>query len=72
MEAISKVQLNKIVKNDAAYQTRQRAQSILLSNDGISVKEISKIFRKQIGGSNNEQCNVLPNIINKVIITGHI
>ena len=40
------IELNKIVKNDAAYQTRQRAQSILLSNDGISVKEISKIFRK--------------------------
>ena len=39
-------ELNKIVKNDTSLQTRQRAQSILLSNNGISVKELCKIFNK--------------------------
>lgn len=40
------IELNKIVKNDTSLQTRQRAQAILLSNNGISVKEICKIFSK--------------------------
>jgi transposase len=40
------IELNKIVKNDTSLQTRQRAQAILLSNNGISVKEICKIFNK--------------------------
>jgi transposase len=38
--------LNKIVKNDTSFQTRQRAQAILLSNEGITVKELCKIFNK--------------------------
>ncbi len=39
-------ELEKIIKKDTSLQTRQRAQSILLSNNGISVKEICKIFNK--------------------------
>ena len=39
-------ELEKVVKDDSSLQTRQRAQSILLSNDGISVKELCKIFNK--------------------------
>jgi len=39
-------ELEKIVKHDTSLQTRQRAQAILLSNDGITVKEICKIFNK--------------------------
>ena len=39
-------ELEKIVKNDISFQTRQRAHAILLSNDGISIKEICKIFNK--------------------------
>lgn len=39
-------ELNKIVKNDKSLQTRQRAHAILLSNKGISVQAISKIFSK--------------------------
>ena len=37
---------NKMVKSDTSLQTRQRTQSILLSNNGISVKELCKIFNK--------------------------
>ena len=39
-------ELKQIVKNDTSLQTIQRAHTILLSNDGISVKEICKIFNK--------------------------
>ena len=37
-------ELEKIVKNGSSLQLRQRAKSILLSNEGITVKEICKIF----------------------------
>jgi len=39
-------ELKKIVKNGTTLQIRQRAHAILLSNDGITVKEICKIFDK--------------------------
>ena len=39
-------ELKKIVKNGTTLQVRQRAHAILLSNDGIIVKEICKIFDK--------------------------
>lgn len=39
-------ELEKVVKNDTSLQTRQRAKAILLSNDGITVKDICKIFNK--------------------------
>jgi len=39
-------ELEKIVRNGSSLQLRQRAKSILLSNDGITVKEICKIFNK--------------------------
>ena len=39
-------ELKKIVKNGTSLQIRQRAHTILLSNDGITVKEICKIFDK--------------------------
>ena len=39
-------ELEKIVKNGSSLQLRQRAKSILLSNEGITVKEICKIFNK--------------------------
>ena len=39
-------ELKKIVKNDTSLQTRERAHAILLSNDGITVGEITKIFNK--------------------------
>ena len=39
-------ELKKIVKNGTSLQIRQRAHAILLSNDGITVKEICKIFDK--------------------------
>ena len=38
--------LEQIVKNGGSLQLRQRAKSILLSNEGITVKEICKIFNK--------------------------
>jgi transposase len=38
--------LKQIVKNGTSLQLRQRAQAILLSNEGITVKEICKIFNK--------------------------
>jgi len=38
--------LEDIVKNDKSLQVRQRAQAILLSNKGMSVKQICKIFDK--------------------------
>jgi transposase len=38
--------LKQIVKNGSSLQLRQRAKSILLSNEGITVKEICKIFNK--------------------------
>jgi len=38
--------LEDIVKNDKSLQVRQRAHAILLSNKGMSVKEICKIFDK--------------------------
>jgi len=38
--------LKKIVKNGKTLQIRQRAHAILLSNEGITVKEICKIFDK--------------------------
>lgn len=38
--------LTNIVKNGTSLQIRQRAQAILLSNDGITVKELCKIFNK--------------------------
>jgi transposase len=39
-------ELKQIVKNGASLQLRQRAKSILLSNEGITVKELCKIFNK--------------------------
>jgi len=39
-------ELKQIVKNGASLQLRQRAKSILLSNEGIKVKELCKIFNK--------------------------
>ena len=39
-------ELKKIVKNSTSLQTRERAHTILLSNDGITVSEITKIFNK--------------------------
>ena len=39
-------ELENIVKNNNSLQTRQRAQAILLSNKGTSVKEMCKIFNK--------------------------
>ena len=39
-------ELKKILKNGVSLQTRQRAQAILLSNDGITVSELCKIFNK--------------------------
>jgi len=39
-------ELEQIVKNSTSLQIRQRAKAILLSNDGITVKEICKIFNK--------------------------
>lgn len=39
-------ELEKIVKNGTSLQIRQRAHAILLSNDGITVKELCKIFNK--------------------------
>jgi transposase len=39
-------ELKKIVKNGTTLQIRQRAHAILLSNDGITIKEICKIFDK--------------------------
>ena len=39
-------ELKQIVKNDTSLQTIQRAHTILLSNEGITVKEICKIFNK--------------------------
>ena len=39
-------ELKRIVKNGTTLQIRQRAHAILLSNDGITVKEICKIFDK--------------------------
>ena len=39
-------ELKKIVKNSTSLQTRERAHAILLSNDGITVGEITKIFNK--------------------------
>ena len=39
-------ELENIVKNNSSLQTRQRAQAILLSNKGTSVKELCKIFNK--------------------------
>jgi len=38
--------LKQAVKNGASLQLRQRAKSILLSNEGITVKELCKIFNK--------------------------
>lgn len=38
--------LEKIVKKSTSVQVRERAHSILLSNNGICVKEICKIFNK--------------------------
>lgn len=38
--------LKEIVKNGTSLQIRQRAQAILLSNDGIKVKELCQIFNK--------------------------
>ncbi len=39
-------ELAEIVKDGISLQIRQRAQAILLSNDGITVKELCKIFNK--------------------------
>ena len=39
-------ELKKIVKDGTSLQIRQRAQAILLSNDGITVNELCKIFTK--------------------------
>ena len=39
-------ELEKVVKNGASLQIRQRAHSMLLSNNGMSVKDICKIFNK--------------------------
>jgi transposase len=39
-------ELKQVVKNDPSFQTRERAKAILLSNNGVSVKEICKIFDK--------------------------
>jgi transposase len=39
-------ELKQAVKNGASLQLRQRAKSILLSNEGITVKELCKIFNK--------------------------
>jgi transposase len=41
-----KCQLKQIVKNGDSLQLRQRAKSILLSNEGTTVKELCKIFNK--------------------------
>ena len=38
--------LKQIVRNGSSLQLRQRAKSILLSNEGITVKELCKIFNK--------------------------
>ena len=39
-------ELKQIVKNGDSLQLRQRAKSILLSNEGTTVKELCKIFNK--------------------------
>jgi len=39
-------ELKNIVKNGKTLQIRQRAHAILLSNNGVTVKEICKIFDK--------------------------
>lgn len=39
-------ELEKVVKDGTSLQIRQRAQAILLSNDGMIVKELCKIFNK--------------------------
>ena len=39
-------ELKKIVKNNTSLQTRERAHAILLSNDGVTVNAIAKIFNK--------------------------
>ena len=39
-------ELKRVVKGNASFLTRERAKAILLSNDGVSVKEICKIFNK--------------------------
>lgn len=42
----TKQKLEIIVKQDSSYRTRDRAKAILLSNEGVSMKEIAKIFNK--------------------------
>ena len=39
-------ELKQAVKNGGSLQLRQRAKSILLSNEGTTVKELCKIFTK--------------------------
>jgi transposase len=39
-------ELERVVKDDPSFQKRERAKAILLSNNGVSVKEICKIFNK--------------------------
>ena len=41
-------ELERIVKEDERYKSRYRAQAILLSNQGKSVKELAEIFNCQI------------------------
>ena len=41
-------ELKELVKSGETLQIRQRAHAILLSNEGMTIKEICKIFNKSI------------------------